>query len=227
MTPTIEVTRKGRPFKMVNTEITSSWRFWEQWWAEESWEAGTLDAIDAHLPDGGLLMDIGAWVGPITLWAAQRARVIAIEPDDAAFDQLLANVEMNLLGDDGRVSCIRAAAVANGARTATLRSVADDWGRSTSSLTQTEGLDAEVVTIDVRRGLMGVDLVKIDIEGGEALLLPGLGPELRKLGIPMILSLHPDWYGSVINGERLDAELAHWDRDLIERDTWLCRPGAR
>lgn len=221
--PVITVTRKGTNFRVVDSPLTADWNFWRQWWAEGNWEAPVLDAIDRLLPDGGRLIDIGAWVGPITLWAARRARVLAIEPDPAAFAMLKQNVQLNDLR--GNVMTVEAAAVAaSGVENINLYSVAPEWGHSKSSTTHEHGEKRIVEAFDVRAGLHHADLVKIDIEGGEALLLPGLGPELRVRRIPMILSLHPDWFGG--SGGAIWAELEYWTREQIDDLTYICNPKA-
>jgi len=71
--------------------------FWEVFRAGK-WEEATLDTFDRHLDPSTVFVDIGAWIGPTTLYAAARAkRVIAIEADPVAAGLLRKNVALNPL----------------------------------------------------------------------------------------------------------------------------------
>jgi hypothetical protein len=81
-----KIKRCDNDFRVIDSNITSSWSYWDLF-CDGRWEAATLKAIDDNLPEGGLLFDVGAWIGPMTLWSAKnrRARVISLEPDPEAF----------------------------------------------------------------------------------------------------------------------------------------------
>lgn len=68
--------------------------------------------ITAHLPHGGVLVDIGANVGVHTIWAASRpkmdVRVIAFEPSPLMRARLSANLALNRIPRD-RVRVVAAA----------------------------------------------------------------------------------------------------------------------
>jgi hypothetical protein len=88
------VTRKGHSIQVIDGQ-TPAWDFWAAY--ENGWEASTFAVLDDYLSppaQSPLLFDIGAWVGPITLWAASHnhARVVAVEPDTAALYYLRANI---------------------------------------------------------------------------------------------------------------------------------------
>lgn len=213
--PTIQIVRKGVPFTVVDTKITAWWRYWHLF-ENGTWEAPALDAIDRLLPAGGVLLDIGAWVGPITLWAAKRgAQVLAIEPDPEAYRQLMMNISLNDVGDQVRV--IHAAAATSVGMTS-LWSVDDHWGESTSSMTLKKGAEIQVPTIDiveVARTIEGLSLVKCDIEGGETTIMPTLGPLLRSLRVPMVLAIHPGRYEEA-GVPALQAEIAEWNVTYLD-----------
>jgi FkbM family methyltransferase len=205
-----QFTRAGYSFDVVDKPLTSSWGFWGLW-ANGSWEKELHKIVDSVLGDDGLLIDVGAWVGPISLWAARlpARRVIALEPDPEAFAQLAENVvaHPNILAlpfaaanDDGHL---------------TLHSLRDGWGQSTSSLVFEGGESLEVRTLDivslveyVAPFYAGRAIMKMDTEGGEALVFNRLGPVLRRFGIPLLLSIHVGW-------PHLLPEWDEWDnRDL-------------
>src|SRR5687768_12227840 len=60
------------------------------------WEPATLAFIDEQVDEATTFLDCGAWVGPSSLYAAFRARrVVAVEADPAALDQLRRNLAVN------------------------------------------------------------------------------------------------------------------------------------
>lgn len=189
--------RKGHAFKIDEHPSTSSWNFWDLW-AGEQWEPELHDIIDQVLGADGLLVDVGAWFGPMTLWASRlpSRRVIALEPDPEAFSVLSANVLAN--GLQNVLAMPMAAANADG--TMGLHSLRDSWGLSTSSLVFEGGLSVPVRTLDIVSLIeyvapfyAGRMLVKMDTEGGEALVFNRLGPILRKHSIPILMSVHVGW----------------------------------
>lgn len=199
---TIDITRGAHSFAILDDPETRSWNFWEQQYASGVWEPETLSVIEDVLKDGGDYLDIGAWVGPTVLWAAQYAdHVTALEPDPVAAGCLLANVGMNV----NNVT-IWPAAVTDGVEgSITMRSWR--WGNSSSTIVphdqifpwivaqphihQLDEVDVPAVDLADVIGVAGDDLrlVKIDIEGGEEALVP----RLDEFHCPIILSLHLPW----------------------------------
>lgn len=209
---TIDITREGRSFAVLDDPQTRSWNYWEQQYASGVWEPEVLATIGELLAQGGDYLDIGAWVGPTVLWAAGYAdHVTAVEPDPIAAGVLLANVGMNV----NNVT-LWPAAVTNGIDGhVTLRNRSEvsaedaNWGNSASTIIDAqlflrhvdETLDhvdeVDVPAVDLADviGVCGDDLrlVKIDIEGGEADLIP----RLREAHCPLIISLHLPWIADV------------------------------
>lgn len=91
----IEVTLNDRRLRVVGDRP----RIAEFWRAAEAgrWEDETFRFLDAVTAESGaVLVDIGAWIGPVSLYAAPRVtRVIALEPDPVAHSELLANTSAN------------------------------------------------------------------------------------------------------------------------------------
>lgn len=141
------------------------------------------------------MLDIGAWVGPTALFsAALGASVVAVEADPAAQERF--NLAANPALAE-RIVLIRAAATPDGSpirlgaarkrgdsmSSALLTAAADTWdcpGVSPQAL-----LDA--ATVRPERGLV----VKIDIEGGEYVLVPALAPLLPACTRAVLLAVHP------------------------------------
>ena len=58
----------------------------------DRYEPELFAALEQHADPAGTFLDLGAFVGVFTLWAAARfATVVAVEPDRKAYDLLLAN----------------------------------------------------------------------------------------------------------------------------------------
>lgn len=186
------VTIRGRTFHVADDKPT----FWSRA-AAGTWEPETLEALEGVVRPGDTVLDIGAWVGATALFsAALGARVVAVEADPAAQAQFDRNLAVN---PDlaGRIALIRAAATPDGSpvrlgaarkrgdsmSSALLSAAADTWecpGVSPQAL-----LDAA----DGRPG--GALVVKIDIEGGEYVLVPALAPLLPARTRAVLLAVHP------------------------------------
>lgn len=172
--------------------------FWESWAAGE-WEKDTLDIVSRFVVEDSTFLDIGAWIGPLTLWAADLgARVIAVEPDRTALRYLWRNVEMNA---DECVAIVEGA-IADHSGTCRLAPQKDyGWGSSMSYVSN-EGATVECWTLPgfFRRfvGNADVSLVKMDIEGAEAKVLRTAAPFLASRGIPLLVSFHHE-FGAVLD----------------------------
>jgi FkbM family methyltransferase len=216
-----DIKRKHIGFRVMDTQITSSWSYWDLF-CDGRWEPKTLDLIDALLPRGGLMFDIGAWIGPMSLWAAKNrdAEVLALEPDPEAYKQLVANVKANEL--EHQVICLNQALSADGKPA---RLAMQNPGDSCSSLTQTgqSSIEVNTITFDELLDYGTPDLIKMDIEGGESLVIPD-GMKLSKLTMPIIISLHPQWYAP---NSQIEAELKLCNMQRIEGSNYLIRPKER
>jgi FkbM family methyltransferase len=180
------VTVGGRTFNVVAG-------LHDQFWAtcEGGWEATTFDVLTSHLHAGSTFVDVGAWIGPMTLVAAAcGAKVVAYEPDPNAADELEANVAAN----PGFDVDVRRVALWTSTGHRELRGGPVGLGESMSSLSGRSGRvgSTTVATIDARDAATSWPsdaLVKIDVEGAEYQLLPRLRPFLTSRPT-MVLSVH-------------------------------------
>jgi FkbM family methyltransferase len=158
------------------------------------WEEETLAWIRAHVRPGIRFGDIGAWVGPTSIFAAKLgANVTCFEPDPVAYERLLFNLRMNT------ADCVAPFNLALGAVDGIRRlaPLAKGLGQSGSSLYAPEGKkeSARVLALSWTRAvrlleLPAFDVVKIDIEGSEAELLPDMLPWLRQHRPHLLLGTH-------------------------------------
>ena len=152
------------------------------------------------LAPGMVVADVGANWGYFTLTCAhlvgRRGRVIALEPHPALSSTLAANVARNTL------SQVEPLALAAGARTGTRGFVgfAHDGGNSgvSRAVSSAERADFESRTAALddlfgERGLSTIDLVKMDIEGGEVDAIEGMsvGLAARRYRF-VLLECHPE-----------------------------------
>jgi FkbM family methyltransferase len=171
--------------------------FWDKA-AAGLWEPELLAAIEQNLAPGDSFLDIGAWVGPTTLFAADLgAQVTSVEADPRAVELLAGNVAAN----PGLAPRIRIVAKAASPRPGRLRLGAPRKpGDSMGSLLLADGPHAwEVETIspetlaELARPAVGRRLVvKLDIDGGEYELVPPLAKALAGLAVQaLIIAFHP------------------------------------
>ena len=180
------VTVGGCTFNVVAGHDT----FWDT--CEASWEATTFEVLTSRLGPGSTFIDVGSWIGPMTLVAASRgAHVVAYEPDPTAADELAANVALN---PDFDVD-IERVALWTSTGTRQLRGGPVGLGESMSSFSgRAERVGStSVSTIDARaaaRTWPADALVKIDVEGAEYRVVPHIRSYLTAHHPTMVLSVH-------------------------------------
>ncbi len=166
-----------------------------------SFEAGTLDFFDAVLPDCDRLIDVGAYVGLMSLYAADRvAEVCAFEVSPTNFDLLSRDMMANEalrdrirlfnfgLGDcDAQVPLYRKGLADSG--TSIFRTVEREVLLQGSIETMAVLRDARTVMKEI--SLTARSLLKIDIEGAEYLVVPALADMLAITRPYLHLSFHP------------------------------------
>jgi FkbM family methyltransferase len=140
-----------------------------------------------------LVLDVGAHVGAFTCWAASRApraRIFAFEPEPHNFADLDANVLKNDLG--GRVVLVNAAAASVDGEGGLRVHVGD---RQLSSLVAPAGgtVPVRCINLDkyIRKCCEGpIDLLKMDVEGGEWEVLPSLRDDTWARISKVVLEVH-------------------------------------
>ena len=141
-----------------------------------------------------VIFDCGANIGMATLffkWLYPRAEVHAFEPDPLVFQILTENVERNRLTDvhlHNVALCDRNGAVdlfvPLGTEGSTMMSLIA--GRVTETTARRVQVNGRTLSAFIERG--GVDFLKLDVEGGEDLVLrelsaSGVLPEVREMAI--------------------------------------------
>ena len=170
--------------------------------ASGRWEPETLDFVEQTAGAGaegrGTFLDIGAWIGPITLYAATRfGRVVAVEPDPVALGHLRQNIGNNADRITAEVDVRPVALVPSRERQAYVQMDprTGEWGSSSSRVTFADSGANFVVGHTHLRDLVTPDVraVKIDIEGMEEHLIADIGAHIPAT-TPLLLSLHPAFF---------------------------------
>lgn len=172
---------------------------WESM-ATDRWELDSLELIAEQLNENDVFVDMGAWAGPISLFAAHfAAKVYAIEPDPIVFEQLLRNIKLNPSLINKVIPFEVAISDKNEHKKLFARK---DYGQSSTSLLsrtfdQNSTHECESLTFSKyiqHKGIKKVNFIKMDIEGSEFFVLPEIIPTLERLNYPSLLvSFHMDY----------------------------------
>lgn len=185
-----EVTRGGVTWE-VDEPSVGGYQFWNDW-ENAGWEQSTLDVLDQFVTPESTFVDIGAWIGPVSLWASHLAkRVISVEPDPVALRYLRKNAKAN----KAPIKVIPAA-ISNHTGYEFITASDDGWGSSMTRLTPT-GKQVSCWTLPdlfEKHKIENVSLVKMDIEGAESLVLEQIAPFLASQEIPLLVAMHEPWW---------------------------------
>lgn len=184
-----EITKGTAKFLIEDTTYGS--HFWDRF---GDWENDTCAAFDLCIRPTTTYVDIGAWIGPTTLYAGTTAkRCIAFEPDPVAFPWFCQNLLLN--------PAIRAKTLALNAalwtRDGLIQIASSSLGNSESSLVISGQRSSPVACLDVAHALpeiVGPDedvFLKVDVEGAEYEVIPRMADFLRKVRPSIWLSFHP------------------------------------
>lgn len=155
-----------------------------------SWEPETFHVFKHFLREDRSYLDIGAWIGPTALYGCQLAKMCyAFEPDPVAFEELEYNRNLN---PNFKNLLLYKAAIGASESPQTMIGFHDNYGDSMSSLLSDKGkmkVDQLSLTaaIEMKEDL---NFIKMDIEGGEAIVLPSAIGIIQKRHPTLYLSLH-------------------------------------
>lgn len=192
---TARVQIHGEWFEVVLCDVEQE-KFWK---TISIWEPSTLSFVGYYARPGVTFVDVGAWIGPITLLAARRgARVISLEPDPVAFSALRQNLLLN-----GLTAELICAAIHTDENGLVLHEGRNGFGDSmSSSLKYTTGQEIAVPTITASHLMRKIHtgqkevVFKVDIEGHEYVVGGSISDVRRTLlnsgtRVALHLSVHP------------------------------------
>lgn len=193
MTPNKKIALLGRQFTVSGSPHDDYFRALP----EGEFSDPVLSGIGPHLGDRAVCIDVGANIGLYSLalsTLAPNGRVYAFEPSREAFGYLKQNLEQN------RVDNVSVSQLALGDSEQNVRfheipfftagSFAVDEGSFlTSDILGSTYFEAPCTTLDAfvrSEGIGHIDLVKVDVEGGELAVIEGSLETLEKMR-PMVL----------------------------------------
>jgi FkbM family methyltransferase len=163
------------------------------------WEPYLTDWITRQLRPGDTFVDVGANIGYYSLLASRvvgaSGSVVAIEASPAIFQELQANLARNRVAN---VRSVNLAASARRGMVRLFRGPAHNFGET--SLFESTGGEfmgnieaAPLEEILEPSELANARLIKLDIEGAEGAVLPGLIPRLTsgRADLELIVEFHP------------------------------------
>jgi FkbM family methyltransferase len=197
--------------------------FWDRV-VSGDWEPDSFTVLDHFLAAGRVFVDVGAWIGPLTLYGASIAGSChAVEPDPVARAALRANLDLNPhLAGRVRVHVEAVAAAPGAVRLGNITSAGG--GDSMSSLLfagapcawAVDGVRLDQLLATIPEADLG--LVKMDVEGAEVEILDGSRAYLEAHRPPLFLSVHARFWADPEPRLRLLADLlSGYDRLLTPR----------
>ncbi len=196
----VKVIQKNK--KRFSVAITKNIGFWESV-ENGSWEPDTFKIFDYFLSADCHYLDIGSWIGPTALYAAQLAKqAYAFEPDPVAYRELEANLRLNKNAEWASRLAIYNEAIASSNGTIKLGSRAGGGDSMTSTLFLDKDVNWEVEAITLEQFIESNKLqneklfIKMDIEGAEYDVIPRLKGVFHKHNVTLFLSMHPHLFVS-------------------------------
>ncbi|MDZ8109822.1 MAG: FkbM family methyltransferase [Nostoc sp. DedQUE12a] len=190
---TLLIQKNGFNFKVVKSKYQD---FWEKV-NDEQWEPQTFKVFDRFISKDVTYIDVGTWIGPTLLYAAQLAKqAFGFEPDPVAYQEMLANVNLN-----PKISNIKTYQALIGIESGEARlGSREEGGDSMSSVLFSDMKTSWLVKsmnlqeFVKKEGLQPPLFIKVDIEGGEYSLIPTLAGFFKDYQpIVLYLSLHPEF----------------------------------
>lgn len=191
------VTIRGQQFQVAKEPAD----FWG-WVDNDKWEPYLFTFLEKALTLETTLIDVGAWIGPATLYASHLCkRVYAIEPDPIAYDILTYNLAANdlrnveasqiaIMSHEGKVSLGASMLGCSVSRTSCIDNSFSAPCTSLSAFVETHRISGPLV-------------IKIDVEGAEDRVF--LDPFFLEHKPTVLVSLHPSWWqeaGKNVEGTR-------------------------
>ena len=213
------IKKNNKSFKVTITK-------WVDWWKgveNSSWEPNTFNIFDDFISFNCIYLDIGAWIGPTTLYAAQLAkRTYAFEPDPIAYQELETNIHANKGTDWASRITIYNKAIAPISGTVKMGSIGKKGGGSGSStLFASEKVNWEAEAITLKQFVESENIqneelfIKMDIEGGEYELIPKLKREFTQYDVDVHLSIHPTILMNILKQRKKNSMLSKIMRRLL------------
>ena len=184
-----QITKNGHSLIVDDNFQDAFWKYFES----GGWEPYTFNIFDTFLSPEDSYLDLGAWIGPTVLYAADLCKhCYAIEPDKIAYDALLRNIGLSQKNNITPFNC----AIFNYDGTLQLGNDLD-LGNSVTRPGQSQNLfDVECFKLSTfvsRHGIDNLKFIKIDVEGCEEFIFEDFD-FFASVKPVVYLSLHEFWF---------------------------------
>ena len=173
-------------------------KFWSNF---KNWEQNDLDFVIKKAESNKIFIDIGAWIGPYTLLAAKLGmKVYAFEPDKVAFEALKKNIKLNNFKYEPKIYNF---GLSKEETNLHLYSNSNEFGTSESGLINYKNKKNSQKTLitlkkfsekinEIKRDNLNssIQILKVDIEGGEFLFEKDIYHSVKLEKLYCILSYH-------------------------------------
>lgn len=164
---------------------------YRSFWNDGNWESFTYKCVEFYSDTDKTFIDIGAWIGPISLYASYlNKNCHAIEPDSVCYDELSTNIKLN------SITNITLHNLAIYETTGKISLGSEELGNSNTRLAastnsfQIDSLTFSDFISNNNIDISDISLIKIDTEGAELEILRD--PFFKEnTNIPVHLSVHP------------------------------------
>ena len=164
-----------------------------------TYEPDLQAALHTLIPRGAVIYDVGANIGYVSLLLAratgETGRVYAFEALPGNVKQLERNVELN--GMQERITVVAGAVTDKAGKVRFLVHQSGGMGKAAGSAGRNDPYPSEIMVegfsldeLIYAKGYTAPDVVKMDIEGGEVLALPGMKHTLDEAQPIMLMELH-------------------------------------
>lgn len=185
------INRNNSNFKVCSTNI----EFWETF-NNGNWEKETFKILEDNISQTDIIVDIGAWIGPISLYLANKVKqCYAFEPDPTAYLVLKENLKLNT-NNIKNVKIFNKAITADGndidlfSRFSFGDSGSSILERVKSTNIMIKAKSRSFSSFVISEKIKQLDFIKIDIEGGEFFILPSMKKEIQYFKPTMLVSFH-------------------------------------
>jgi len=164
-----------------------------------TYEPNLQKALHKFVPAGAVVYDVGANIGYVSLLLAKAAgkagKVFAFEPLPSNLEQLRRNVELNSM--EARVTIVPVAVTRSFGPVRFLVHASGGMGKAAGSAGRDDFYQTEIIVDGIsldefvfEQEHPAPQVVKIDIEGGEVLALPGMKRLLADVRPVLLMELH-------------------------------------
>lgn len=203
----IKVKRNNTEFFIHNSNLD----FWQLFYLKD-WEEETFKFIDKYQDKNKTFIDVGAWIGPMSLYASNKYKnVLAFEPDKLAYYNFIQNLSKNSISN---IYLEKVCISSLDNKGVMMPLCADKYmGDSTTSILINNEINRSFAECKYLPDYLidyNVGCIKIDTEGSETKILDNTLQEYcLKNKIPLYISLHP-WL--------FDESLLNWSFFSVFKD---------